>query len=162
MNSPLRNISLVLLALIFAGSVCLSQDSSHAVMAQRLLEIMKIDKTLQQSVDVMLSAQIKANPALAPYEDVMRQFLAKYMSWSSLKEKFVAMYALEFSEEELQAMIDFYGTDIGQRVIEKLPAVMNKGAILGQQVVQEHAAELTEAMQQRSKALEAQTGKDKK
>ena len=55
----------------------------------------------------------------------------------------------EFAEAELRDMIAFYKTPTGQKAIAKLPALMAKGAQIGQQRIQEHLPELQEAIKKR-------------
>ena len=45
--------------------------------------------------------QVQQNPSIAPYEAVMKEFLAKYMSWDSLKADMIKIYMDEFTEPEL-------------------------------------------------------------
>lgn len=78
------------------------------------------------------------------FEVVMRKFLVKYMSWDALKEDFTKIYAGEFSEQELNQLTQFYNTPLGKKLSSKLPALQQKGMLLGQQRVQAHQAELQE------------------
>lgn len=45
----------------------------------------------------------------------------------NLKSTYAAIYSEEFTEKELSEMIIFYKTDTGKKVLQKLPAVMEKG-----------------------------------
>jgi hypothetical protein len=138
----------------FIFPVCTSQTSpSHRKAALELLDLMNMEATLKQGVDIALASQIKANPNLQPYEDVMQKFLSKYMSWTYLKERFIKIYTDEFSESDLRSLIVFYRTDVGKKAIEKLPILYAKGSELGSQAVQEHVSELTDAINERAKQL---------
>jgi|WetSurMetagenome_2_1015567.scaffolds.fasta_scaffold57065_3 uncharacterized protein len=154
MNTLMKSLYASVVLLLFISSTGFSQNSaSHSSVALELLEMMNMEKTLTQGVDIALSAQLKANPSLKPYEDILRNFMSKYMNWPNLKDRFVELYVNEFSEDELRELIVFYKTDIGKKAIEKLPLLYAKGSELGQQVVQEHMAELTDAIQSRAKEL---------
>jgi hypothetical protein len=149
-----KSACMLLFVLLPASSSGISQNNSaHYRAALELLEIVNTEKTLERSIDIALSAQLNSNPNLGPYEDVMRNFLTKYMSWSSLKEKFVELYMNEFTEEELREMISFYRTDTGRKAVEKLPILLSKGAELGRLAVEGHEDELVEEMQKRAKEL---------
>ncbi len=131
-----------------------SQDSSsHTEAATELLAVMKCERSIEQSVEISLVAQLNSRPELRPYESIMRTFLSKYMGWSYLQDKLVALYRDEFTELELRTMIAFYKTAAGQKVIERLPVLLVKGAEIGQQAVREHLNELTEAVQNRAAEL---------
>jgi len=144
-----------LLTLMFVGRMHAQSESSHSAAALELLEVMKTDSNLQQAVDVALTAQLKANPALTNYEDVMRAFLSKYMSWEYLKDDLVRLYAEEFTESELRTITAFYRTDVGKKAVEEIPALMRKGGELGQAAVRAHLDELSEAIKKKSGEMNA-------
>ena len=114
--------------------------------AMELLITMKMDKTLADSMEQMLQIQVQSNPGIAPYKEVMRKFLMKYMSWEGLKDEFARIYAGEFTEQELREMIAFYRTPTGAKAIAKMSILMAKGSQLGVQRVQQNMAELNEML----------------
>ena len=50
-----------------------------------------------------------------------------------LVEPLKKIYAETYSLEELNAMIDFYSTDIGQKVVEKTPVLAQQAVVIGSQ-----------------------------
>jgi hypothetical protein len=138
----------VALLLLTAIPVLNAQDTSstHYKAAEQMLNLMDMPTVLKKSVDEMVAMQVQQNPAIAPYESVMKQFLAKYMSWDSLKADMVKIYMDEFSESELGELNKFYQTPVGRKTVEKMPVLMSKGAQLGGQRVQEHMPELQSAI----------------
>jgi uncharacterized protein len=150
----LRTIIILAVAGLFLTSAASAQaKSSHSEAAMELLSLMKIDRTLTQAIDIALTNQLASNPGMKPYEDVLRAFMAKYMNWANLKEKFAALYMSEFDEQTLRDMIAFYRTPSGQIAVAKLPILMQKGGELGQAEVQAHLPELQEAIQKRQEEL---------
>ena len=134
---------------------------THYKAAEKMLTLMDMETVLRRSIDEMLKAQIAQNPGIAPFETVMRQFLMKHMSWDSLKADTIQIYMAEFTEKELDELNRFYQTEVGKKMVEKMPTLMGKGAELGAKRVQEHMPALQSAI-----AAEAQkqgaTGADKK
>ncbi|UOQ71916.1 DUF2059 domain-containing protein [Hymenobacter cellulosilyticus] len=82
--------------------------------AEALLSTMQVEKTLVTAIDRVMTMQIQQRPEIAPMEPEMRAFMTKYMSWSSLKDEMISLYAAEFSEKELQEMTKFYATPPGR------------------------------------------------
>ena len=76
----------------------------------------------------------------------MKAFLSKYMSWASLKDDVAKLYTTEFSESELNELNKFYQTPLGRKTVQKMPALMAKGAEIGQKRMQEHLPELQAAI----------------
>ncbi len=116
------------------------RDATEA--AEALLELMDMQTILAQSTDQMLDLQIKQNPALAPLRSTMRKFMDTYVSWSALKQDIIAMYAEAFDKAELEQMIVYYRSDVGQKSVKTMPELMKKGAALGAKRVEENLPEL--------------------
>jgi hypothetical protein len=129
-----------------ASTQARADPASHRAAAASVLDLMNMDAVLTQAIDQTLKAEIASNPTIAPYEQQMRAFFAKYMSWASLKNDFVTIYADEFTEDELKQIAAFYRTPVGQKAVQKLPVLLAKGAALGQQRVQDHVGELRDAI----------------
>jgi hypothetical protein len=83
---------------------------SHAQAAEELFRTMKIDTLMDQGIDTLVKAQVQQKPDLAAVEDVLRQFLGKYMRWDALKPQLVAIYTEAFTEAELREITAFYKT----------------------------------------------------
>jgi hypothetical protein len=123
-----------------------ADEASHRKATEALLGLMEMDTLLTQSVDQMLQVQVQQNPAIAPFQQDMKAFFAKYMSWASLKDDMVNIYMAEFTEPELKELTAFYQTPIGKKTVQRMPALMAKGAEMGQKRVQEHLPELQAAI----------------
>ncbi len=134
---------------------------SHYKAAEKMLTLMDMETVLRRSIDEMLKAQIAQNPGMAPFETVMRQFLMKHMSWDSLKADTIQIYMSEFTEKELDELNRFYGTDVGRKMVEKMPGLMEKGAELGARRVQENIPELQAAMEAEAKKQKEASEKKK-
>jgi hypothetical protein len=130
-----------------------ADDASHREAAERLLVIMNMEQTLDRTIEQTLAMEIQQDQQLALYEDVMKRFFSKYMSWEGLKDDFVQIYVDEFTEQDILAMIDFYKTPTGQKAIEKTPVLFMKGAQLGQSRVQENIGELQKMVEVETERL---------
>lgn len=136
--------------------------SSHYKAAEQMLTLMDMETVLRRAVDEMLKAQIAQNPGIAPFETVMRQFLMKHMSWNSLKADTIQIYMAEFTEPELDELNRFYQTELGRKMVEKMPTLMGKGAELGAQRVQQNMPELQTAIAEEAKKQKDAAEKKKK
>ena len=123
-----------------------ADEASHRKAAEAFISALDMESLLNQSVNQMLDMQVKQNPAIAPFQQDMKAFFAKYMSWQSMKEEMVKIYMGEFTENELNELNKFYQTPVGKKSIQRMPALLAKGAELGQKRVQEHLPELQAAI----------------
>jgi len=131
---------------LFQPAIARADEASHRKAAETLFALMEMETLLSQSVDQMLAMQVQQNPALAQFQPQMKAFLNKYMSWASMKEDMTKIYTAEFSESELKELGKFYETPLGKKAVQKMPALMAKGAEIGQKRVQEHLPELQAAL----------------
>jgi uncharacterized protein len=148
---PLRMKTFLLCVLIgaialFQPATARADEASHRKAVETLFGLMGMENLISQSIDQMLAMQVQQNPALAPYQAQMKAFLSKYMSWASLKDDMAKLYMAEFSESELNELTKFYQTPLGKKTVQKMPALMAKGAEIGQKRVQEHLPELQAAL----------------
>ena len=161
----MKRVIITLLSVCVAAGVATAADpapgSSHYKAAEKMLTLMDMETVLRRSIDEMLKAQIAQNPGIAPFETVMRQFLMKHMSWDSLKADTIQIYMSEFTEKELDELNRFYETEVGKKMVEKMPTLMGRGAELGAKRVQEHMPELQAAIAEEAKKQKDATDKKK-
>jgi uncharacterized protein len=143
----LNRLGLIGATLLLFVSTAQADPKSHRKAAEDLLRTMNVERQMQAAIDQTLDAQVKANPVVALYRDVMKRFLTKHMAWDSLKDEIIAIYADAFSEEELREINQFYQTPVGRKVVEKTPELVGKGMQLGARRVQMNQAELQQMIQ---------------
>ena len=134
-----------------AASTAAPLSAGHRKAAENLLKATNSEQNLSLTIDRMLAGQIEQNPGMKAVEPEMRAYLDKYMSWASLKEEMIRLYAEAFTEKELKELTKFYQTPIGRKTIEKLPQLTAAGMELGQRRMQEHLPELQQAIADKMK-----------
>jgi uncharacterized protein len=125
-----------------AGGAHAQSPAEQRAAATELLVAMRAPEALQGSIQASVDAQLRASPELAGVQDVIRDFIARYVSWDALREQYVEIYASAFTEDELRAMTDFYRSEAGQKLARATPRLTAQLAALGERAVQEHRAEL--------------------
>jgi uncharacterized protein len=159
----MRTLLLVLTSLVLLGAASARADeASHRKAVLELFQQMDMAKVMNAGIDASLKAQIQANPGLARFEAKMRAFLAKYMSWESMRDDYTALYMKAFSEDELKQLIAFYKTPVGRKALHELPSLMQQGAQLGMDRVQAHMGELQAMLQEPAPAQPAAPAKPSK
>ena len=121
-------------------------SAGHRKAAEALLTATNSAQNLTLTIDRMLAGQIEQNPGMQAVEPEMRAYLTKYMSWNSLKDEMVQLYASAFTEKELKELTRFYLTPIGRKTIDQLPQLTVAGMQIGQRRMQEHLPELQQAI----------------
>jgi len=134
-----------------------STPATHREAALHVLDSSGVQAVMTAMIDVSLEAQVKQNPILKPYQNVLREFLTKYLSYEAIRDDLAKAYMDRFDELQLRQISAFYGTPTGQLAIKKLPELAQVGAVIGTKRVEEHQAELVEMIQ---KAMREQQPRD--
>lgn len=149
----MTRLLLVLTLVAFAAPAAAQEiapgDSARVETVERLLIVADLEKLYNESMEQTLAAQLRAAPMLAPYEDLFREFMTKHASWEVMKPDLVQVYREFFTEADMRAMIEFYETDFGRRMMAKMPALMARTSELSARRVQEHFPELMAEIEDR-------------
>jgi len=127
-------------------------DPARIKAAEELLASMKMEESFEQSIETMLKTQLDAEPLLAQFEDILRDFARKYLTWSAVKEEYVALYADVFTESELRDLTAFHETPLGRKLLVTLPDLMVREQQITQKIVETHSKELQDRIKERMKA----------
>ena len=149
----MRPTTVLLAALLALGArPAAAQEPLRQELALQLLEAMRVPEQIQASMAVVAATQARMNPDLPGLEALLREFLARYVTWDALKTEYAGLYAGAFTEEELREMTAFYRTPTGQKLARATPQLSRLGAELGERVMRAHAAELEEMIARRAAA----------
>ncbi|MBT6179732.1 MAG: DUF2059 domain-containing protein [Deltaproteobacteria bacterium] len=146
--SPTRTFALWILVSVSSATAFAADTKTTPSYqaAEKLLNMMSMDKLTQQSTTNMVDAMLGRLPPKAQNREALQAFFKKYVGWAALKDDFIQIYVEAFSEKELQDLIAFYKTPTGQKAITVVPSLMQKGAQIGQSRVQKHLPELLKTL----------------
>lgn len=134
----------VVVAALSFGS--LANAAASVTSVEKLLQVMKVEKQLdlmytqtlpamQQGMRQALTQQVgaaeadKAAQSIAPKVNAV---IREELSWAKLRPEFVQVYAETFSQAEIDAMIQFYSTPTGAGLVDKMPQVAQRSAVMMQ------------------------------
>ena len=129
-----------------------SNEESHRAAVKELMTVTHVRELMDQSSETMLAAQVQQMPQLAPYAGILRDFYKEQMNWSVLEPEFTQLYLEVFTEAELKELIAFYKSPIGQKMLEKMPVLMQKSNELSGKRIQ---AAMPQLMLKLQKAMQA-------
>lgn len=102
-------------------------NSSKETLARELMDLCGASKLGEQVMESMLTM-------LA--DDTDEEFVRKFLSLAKpeqLVEMVVPIYTAHFDEETLHALIDFYNTPAGVKLIAAMPAITEASMMAGQE-----------------------------
>src|SRR5215471_5916351 len=143
-----------LLAMAFAAAICVNSVAAQPAptdalsAARELITTMRATDQLKQMLPTIMQA---LKPAIAQGRaqverdlDTLMPVLLDGMSsrLGELVDQMAAVYARNFTSDEIRQLTTFYRTPVGQKFLEKMPTVMQESMSLGQAFGQQVATEL--------------------
>jgi len=120
---------------------------------RNLLELTGSKDLVMQVIDASL-AQIRANFAQAlPQNDRGRKFADAFaekfrtkLNADTFVDRVVPIYDKYFSDEDIQGLLKFYGTPLGQRAIKALPQITRESQAVGFELGKKAASDTIEEL----------------
>src|SRR5579863_5483575 len=116
-----RRFAFSVAILLLAAFPVRADEASHLEAAQNVFVAMQMDSLFDKIVDQALDQQIRQNPSLLEERAVMKAYFDKYMSWNAIKDDLATLYVATFTEEELNAISEFYRTPVGKKMALAAP-----------------------------------------
>ena len=118
--------------------------SAHAAnsAAYTLLATMNMKESYEGMITRITQMQIQANPGLKSIEPTIHAFFTKYMGWEAQRGDIAALYAKNYTTEELKELNAFYQTPLGQKNVQLMPQLAAAAAQIGQSNMMKHMPEM--------------------
>lgn len=148
-------IRLMILALVLAAAPAAAQPEpaeSELAAARELLEVSRSRENFIRGMEIGMEAGMggQLSPEL---RRAVREVLDEHFPYEDLAPGMARLYADLYTEEEIRAMIAFYRTPLGQRMIETLPDLTAGSQRVAQERLQVVMPELVRRIQE---VIEAQ------
>ena len=142
---------ILLLVFMAIWPPCSSADSdSHRQAVEKLFELTHMQHKIELSVNNVLALQLQQSPELREHEELLTKFLEKNIGWTGMKDNLITMYMAAFTEQELNEINAFYSTPGGQKLIQRLPELIQQRDRLAMQRMQENVGEMQQAIADRT------------
>ncbi len=153
---------------IFLSSAAAAEKASRESV-EKLMELTEASKMVDamygqvgqmfEGIGAEMGMTEADRPAFDKYMNRVMGLMKKEMSWDRLKEPTIDIYVRNFTEEEVRGLIDFYGSDIGRSMIQKMPIVMQESMGISQAMLRDALPKIHALAQEMQKELEAGRGK---
>ena len=134
-------------------------DPASLQLARQLMDVMHVsstsDQMLKQMVGAMATGVNAANPGKAQeIQELLTEAVMPEMNKlkPDLIDASAHIYAANFSADDLKQMLAYYQSGVGQKVIQRLPTILQEQGRIGQQLVMKMIPEIQENVE---KALAA-------
>ena len=113
---------------------------SHRAAAIEFMKESGTPELLERQCRLMVEKQVQAQPELAAHKDKLLDFYRGAFGFEALKDDLAAVYAREFTEEELRELIRFYDTPLGRKYVSVNEKLIPELAEIFERKVREKAA----------------------
>ncbi len=143
-----------ILILAFATTLCpaaRAQDGSPAASQQAGRDLYRAlggDRLTQQSLEAIVSIAGR-DPKVAPYEGILRTWVDSGVASSHIGDDMAAYYSKTFTEKELKDILAFLKTPTGQKVVARMPDVIQHQANLSALMMEANRKELEDVLASR-------------
>ncbi len=103
-------------------------DAAKADSIRALIRMTRSSQIAKQIFNRILKMQRQRHPNVP---DEWWENAREEADFEGLIDQFVPIYAKHFTHEEINQLLEFYRTSVGQKVIEKMPSVMQESMSLG-------------------------------
>ncbi len=169
----MRRSVAVLLMLTMGFCSARADEASKRAKAEQLFLLLHMDtmmdqlmsgvkKQVQQITQSMPGAD-QATPEqkkqIADFQQRVMDLVNQKIGWKALEPDFITLYSSTYTEEELDGIITFYKSAVGQKMMEKTPELMTKSTQIAQQKMSELQPQLNQMVQDFMKQMAASMGK---
>jgi len=140
-------VRFVLLAILLFPLVASADSQSHRAAAYELLDSARAENivdVMKAQVDQTMRRAV-SGPQLTPDQQAVidkyalkaSEEVARTMEWTRLKEEFATLYVSVYTEAELRELTAFYRSPLGQKMLNKMPQLLEQSMQLAQRHLQE-------------------------
>lgn len=149
--------------------------TSQKAIIEEILIVTKADANVDQTIQALytqlrtmmekqfaeMGASDDLSPILKRYLDKVFNIMEQTMSWKVLKNDMIDLYEQTFTEDELNGMLAFYKSPVGQSVVDKMPKVMQQSIAIAQKYMPEMQRKIVKISEEFEEELKAVKAKKK-
>jgi hypothetical protein len=150
-----------------------ADDATKRAKAEQLFTVLRMDQMMDQLMDGVMkqveqiTQSMPGTDQVTPEQkkqiaDFQQRILAlvnQKLGWKALEPDFITLYATTYTEEELDGILAFYKSPVGQKMLEKTPELMAKSTEITQQKMRQIQPEMNQMIQDFMKQMAGNLGK---
>jgi hypothetical protein len=154
------NSALLVLLLSYTVLTARADDISKRAKVEEFFRVAKLDqlmaRTLKQTMDQvnsgmmqqMLDVKLPADQQQRADELSKKaaKIVSEALSWDKIEPEYAKLYAATYTEEEIEGMLVFYKSPVGQAMVDKSPTLMKQSTEIVQVRMKSAMPELQKLM----------------
>ena len=149
-----------------------ADEVTKKVSTEKLLKLLKIDVQMEamvgnmrESAAAQLDSQSFPEDLKVKFKKVInKQFelINNEIGWKNVSGDYISLYMEMFTEDEIKQLSTFYQTDLGQKLVDKMPELFARGMEIGQKRMLGKQAEIQKIMAEEWKSFEASLSEEER
>ena len=141
-----------------------AQEDSHRASVEKLLQITDQDQLLEQiypQIKQLILGQVQQldvpqeqTPLIEEYFDKIFNVMKEEMAWDNIKDDFIQLYMSVYTEAEINELIAFYESPVGQKTLEKMPLIMQESMAISQKYTMKMMPKILEIAEEMTAKIE--------
>jgi hypothetical protein len=166
---------MLVLVLLMAVPAARADETTKTAKVKELFQTMHLEKLMDQLTDTVMkqvSQMTKTMPGADQITPAQQKVIDQYMvkieamtkesvGWNAIEPEYVKLYAATYSEEEIDAILTFYRSPAGQKMLEKTPELTQGGIRIVQARMVDFQPRMKAVQEEFLKALVAASPKAK-
>ncbi len=154
----------LLAALLLVTPTHAAEDAARAA-ALQLIEVTETAAAMEQmqnQMKAMLNQSMQQLQIPPEGEEIAQRYMAEMgklisdeMQWSKIEEDVISIYTRVFTADELNQLTEFYRTPLGQKLLEKMPEVMQASVAMSQRQMQRVIPQIEQLSRQMADEIRA-------
>ncbi|MCK4947206.1 MAG: DUF2059 domain-containing protein [Candidatus Aureabacteria bacterium] len=168
----MKKFVILVIMLLFSVQGIADEVASKRAATEKLLDLFDMDESYNQTIkkamrmpiDFFESQNMPEEEKIQAKKSVEKsvKITRENFSWEKMKPMFVDIYVETLSLEDLEGLIKFYESPLGQRFVKKQPQIGEATMSKMQELMQKIVAELDQATQQALIKIKTTTAPDEK
>ncbi|WP_276497675.1 DUF2059 domain-containing protein [Pontibacter litorisediminis] len=144
----MKQLYTLLLVLLVSCASAFAQDNAKTKDIRELLRLTKAGELGMQAINTSMETVRRTNTSVPA--ELWDEF-EKSFTVEDLVNLTVPIYDKHFTHQEIKDLIALYNTPLGQKLLDKMPVIMQESMLKGQQYGQEVAMRVIQRMQAEGK-----------
>ena len=168
-----RYAAVVLVVLAFGCPRARADEASKRAKAEQLFVLLHMDRMMDQlmaGVKSQVQQIVQAMPGtgdatpdqkkqITDFQQRVLTLVNDKLGWKALEPDFITLYASTYTEDELDGILAFYRSPVGQKMVEKTPELTAKSTELTRQKMREVQPQVNQMVEDFMKSMASATVK---
>src|SRR5574338_560106 len=113
----------ICLAFISNIAICEEMKTTKEAKIQEFIKTVKMDEMIDQQIEAGTDQLIQQYPIFAKHKDEILKLYHEVLDKEDFNKYLIKLFNENFSDEEIQALITFYQSPVGQKILAKMPTI---------------------------------------